>query len=186
MNTYALDLPQQILADGYCLPNVPLDKHSVLVTFSPDGFIQPSLLDYFRREFKIEFDSFQLFALPPKVRSGIHTDTAGELKHTWAINWVLNPKNSYMCWYSVKNPEATPKAYAPGGGSAGSELYQEEDVEVSQLAKVGPKPALVRVDVPHCVFSLSQEIRWCVSLRAMRAGLSWDDAVSLFTPLFAV
>ena len=117
-----------------------------------------------------------LFCGLPNRFTDIHID-----QHVWAINFVWGSSQSSMLWYDITGPGISDKTTAGTGYTKWSQEQAKEIQSVNDFSH----PMLVRTDIAHRVYNLSNDIRWCLSIRGF-PEVSWNRIVKLLRPNFMV
>ena len=99
---------------------------------------------------------------------------------TFGINFVLGGRDSEMVWYEL------PEYLKPAKDCKFNSDESEKFVTDWSLTKLGPEVnrcnidsqgTLVNISIPHHI-KMSEEPRWCISMRPWNLDLSWDEIVT--------
>jgi len=118
-----------------------------------------------------------LFRGDPGAHMGIHHDLGAK----FSINLCWGSNDSEMIWYRklVDNPKTYSK---PSTTGRPTDYYYPEDLEEVGRSEI-TVPTLVRTEIPHHVLNHDPiNHRWCVTLRNLTYGWSWQQGVDFFKP----
>jgi len=153
MNYYEIDSYNPLRPD-FVIPDkfVPIRRLDPAEVLSPEAILKFNLLGLNIRE-------VQMFTTPPNKITGIHIDSHDGNISKGAINYVVG--EGTMVWYQLKNTETT-KLETPAGTS-----YMLYDIKnCTAIEKLCLKNlTLVRTNVPHNILNISDNFRYCFSIR---------------------
>lgn len=155
---------------------------------SPDKIISPETIKKFLH-LDLHIDTVALFYCPPNCSpTHAHADYSKNINGllSSAFNYVIDGFGSKMVWYTplIKPHKVEiqksnsikgkwPKFYLNW------EINTEELLEKASYKITGNNLTMIRVDVPHAVFTKNQS-RWCISIRFKNTNsLSWKDSIEL-------
>jgi hypothetical protein len=133
----------------------------------------------------------------PITESLVHTDiynfNGQWIRLPFGINWDLSPGTTEFNWYSTELEEIYPSLTIKGfrGIHYGSERNRDAEQHCTKLGSLlieRNTPYLVRADIPHKVIYTrpENEFRIGISLRVFpTVAKTWDEALTVFKPLFA-
>jgi hypothetical protein len=192
MNKYCVDLNFNVplLRDPLALENYKTGHHSVLISKDQKrNFLHPELLKIFD-DFKLTIWLITIFYKRPDESNAVggynihidgdpFLDPDKQLRDVVKINWVFNPGNSVMNWYTPK--EGTSKNMSKSVVNTHYIKYNIEEVEL-QYTKALTETHIVQIGIPHDVLNVDIP-RHCVSVALAHADnrrLTMDEAVDIF------
>lgn len=127
-----------------------------------------------------------LFRGPPGQSVFIHSDgdkspiTDNWSQMSWGINYVWGSNSHHMIWYDVLDEYIHQDQidYTPANNPyVRYQPHQVREVYREQLDGF----CLTRNDIPHSVVNHDTEnVRWCLSVRATSPNRSWQDIMRVF------
>jgi hypothetical protein len=168
-----------ILDPSFKFPSIRTTKWDLWV-LDPIGYIHTDALKFFN-SLGLEIERPHLFKGPGHLKTAIHVDGHGEKAECqpgWAINWVIGSEDSQMIWYKPLKEGNVSKTKA----GTSYETWERNDCEeLYNYTITTSNPLLVKNNIPHNVINLSNNIRWCISLR-FKNPMNWDNAITFFEP----
>lgn len=153
----------------------------------PEEIASQSVIDNIKNN-GFELAKILLFYCPPNCSpTHAHVDFAKqhEKLSSCAFNCVMGGETSKMVWYNpLTEYQVTdmPKSDAVQGKwpkyLLSWQIVPEELTEIESLTITGNTFTMVRVNLPHAVFT-GNEARWCVSLRLKHETIpTWESMVN--------
>ena len=151
-----------------------------LWVLNPVGYIHSDAIKFFK-SIGLELERPHLFKGPGQLKTAIHVDGHGSnaaAQPVWGINWIMGCNNSKMICYIPLKDGTVSKTKA---GTAYETWEQTDCEELYNYTITTGNPILVRNDIPHNIINLSNDTRWCISLR-FKNPMNWHDAIDFFEP----
>lgn len=171
-------------------PNYVFPDHEISTPnwwiVSPDKIISEETIVKFLK-LQLHIDTVALFYCPSNCSpTHAHADFSKKTNDllSCAFNYVIDGSDSKMVWYKpLINPHKVdiqksndirgkwPKFYLNW------KITPEEIIEEDSVNITGNNLTMIRVDVPHAVFTEKQS-RWCISVRFQNTNLlSWENSI---------
>lgn len=152
----------KIKEDFYFLPL--FKDHSVQRIFDLEKILFKEDIEYFEN-IGCKIREINLFYTKPMSSSIIHIDGFNTDRAIGAVNKVLLDQHSNweMQWFTIKNKKKLDQLIS--SGNTAFMPLDENDCELFEKCNYNNQPYLVRVDVPHKIVNLSNNTRYCISIR---------------------
>ena len=177
MNFYKISLPgwEYPLRDGINITDY-FGTTPGITRYPEDILSQPLRDDISRRGLRIS--EVQVFISPGPHNMKIHIDGTEIGANHCAVNWIVSKSPSWvMSWHEYIGPDLVSEPNAAGT------IYMETPSEFCTTleTRMWTGPALVNTSVPHKIVNLSTTLRYCISLRFVRAdgGSDFDYVKSV-------
>jgi hypothetical protein len=135
----------------------------------------------FLASYGLELLLAEMFYLPPRTVTNVHTDVAGG--DYSKINFIFGGSKSVMCWYQPK--DGVNKSVETNVINKKVVNYHKSEVSLVHKEHVH-SPSIVQVGIPHNIV-VNAERRWCISTVYVRADtkkrLTMDETIALFAEL---
>lgn len=174
MNYYEIDSFNPLL-ETFAIPEefVPIRR------LKPEEVLSKEAIAKFNK-LGLQLREVQMFTTQPHKFTGIHIDSHDGRISKGAVNYVVGPGS--MIWYKLKN-DTTTKLETPAGTTY--MLYEADNCEVIDELPL-TKLTLVRTNVPHNISNLTDEFRYCFSIRFEQNNFeelferlkSWNDSTN--------
>lgn len=163
------------LIDGFEFPTKRPGSH-ILWDYAPKELFHSDTIASFK-DLGIQVRYPLLFWLKPGITTSIHIDGYSTAPGVWAINLILNPSSCKMTWFKPLKEGKTIFEFGYPNTS-----WKPDDCEVIEECVIEHnQPVLVNIGIPHRVQSLSENERWCLSLRGFSTdSKNWNDALKKF------
>jgi hypothetical protein len=126
--------------------------------FTPESVLTTDAIGIFSK-LGLELREVQMFTTKPNTTTGIHID-GHEISNKSAINYVVDGLG-LMKWYKLKNNETSLSETAAGTSYMSFHKNVCEEIDSLNIKKL----TLVEVCKPHNIVNLSNNFRYCFSIR---------------------